>query len=404
MESMNFLLVLAIILLSTKTLGLITKRFQIPQVVGALIAGLILGPAVLGIIHGSEFISQLSKLGVILLMFGAGLETDLDELKKCGKASFIIAVIGVVVPLIGGFLVASFYNNSGSLFGGDLKTILENVFIGVILTATSVSITVETLQEMGKLKTPTGTAILGAAIIDDILGIIILTIVSSMANPSVNLTVVLLKIAGFFVVAMVVGFAFHYFFNKLCSNVGEKRRLPIIALSFCLIMAFGAEHFFGVADITGAYIAGLVISCTGACHYVTKKTEVVSYMLLSPIFFANIGINTTVGQMDMPMIMFTLILLVVAILTKVVGCEIGARACGYSRMESRQIGVGMISRGEVALIVANMGVSMNILSNKFFAPIILVVIVTTIITPVLLKIVYAEKNCAEGLGSIEEVS
>lgn len=404
MESMNFLLVLAIILLSTKTLGLITKRFQIPQVVGALIAGLILGPAVLGIIHESEFISQLSKLGVILLMFGAGLETDLDELKKCGKASFIIAVIGVVVPLIGGFLVASFYNNSGSLFGGDLKIILENVFIGVILTATSVSITVETLQEMGKLKTPTGTAILGAAIIDDILGIIILTIVSSMANPSVNLTVVLLKIVGFFVVAMVVGFAFHYFFNKLCSSIGEKRRLPIIALSFCLIMAFGAEHFFGVADITGAYIAGLVISCTGACHYVTKKTEVVSYMLLSPIFFANIGINTTVGQMDMPMIMFTLILLVVAILTKVVGCEIGARACGYSRMESRQIGVGMISRGEVALIVANMGVSMNILSNKFFAPIILVVIVTTIITPVLLKMVYAEKNCAEGLGSIEEVS
>lgn len=404
MESMNFLLSLAVILLSTKTLGLITKRFQIPQVVGALIAGLILGPAVLGIIHESELISELSKLGVILLMFGAGLETDVKELKKCGKASFVIAVIGVVLPLLGGFAVASFYNNSGSPFGGDLKTTLQNIFIGVILTATSVSITVETLQEMGKLKTPSGTAILGAAIIDDILGIIILTIVSSMANPSVNLIVVLLKILGFFVAAMVAGFGFHYFFTKLSSNIGEKRRLPIIALSFCLIMAFGAEHFFGVADITGAYIAGLVISCTTVRHYITTKTEVVSYMLLSPIFFANIGINTTIGHMDMPTIMFTLILLVVAVLTKVVGCNLGARACGYSKDESMQIGVGMISRGEVALIVANMGVSMNLLETKFFAPIILVVIVTTIITPVLLKVVYSKNSCTDTLESIEEVS
>ncbi|KAJ49883.1 Kef-type K+ transport system membrane component KefB [Clostridium tetanomorphum] len=399
MESLDFVLDLAIILLSTKALGVFTKRFQIPQVVGALLAGLILGPALLGIVHESEFIADISKLGVMLLMFGAGLETDLNELKKCGKASFVIAVIGVILPLLGGFLVASFYNNSGSLFGGDLLKILENVFIGVILTATSVSITVETLQEMGKLKTPSGTAILGAAIIDDILGIIILTIVTSMANPSVHLSLVLLKILAFFVFAAVVGYIFYKFLGRMCYVQGNKRRIPIIALSFCLIMSYVAEHYFGVADITGAYIAGLVISRTCSKEYIEEKTGIVSYMLLSPVFFANIGINTTIEHMNMPMIMFTVILLAVAILTKVIGCRLGARACGYTREESLQIGVGMISRGEVALIVANMGVSSGILENKFFAPIILVVIITTLITPILLKMVYNNKsedfNCLE---------
>jgi Kef-type K+ transport system membrane component KefB len=396
MESSNFILSLAIILFSTKALGLITKRFQIPQVVGALLAGLILGPAVLGIVHESETISELSKLGVIVLMFGAGLETDLDELKKCGKASLIIAVIGVLVPLVGGFLVANFYNNSGNIFGGDSKMVIENIFIGVILTATSVSITVETLQEMGKLKTSSGTAILGAAIIDDILGIVILTIVTSMSNPSINLTIVLLKI--------VVAFVFHYIFSKLSNICGEKRRLPIFSLSFCLIMAYVAEHYFGVADITGAYIAGLIISRTPVCHYVEKRISVVSYMLLSPIFFANIGINTTIENMNMAMIVFTLILLVVAVLTKIIGCDLGARICGYTKEESLRIGVGMISRGEVALIVTNIGVSTGILQNKFLAPVILVVIVTTIITPILLKIVYSNKNILNNIKSAEQVS
>ena len=404
MESSNFILSLAIILFSTKALGLITKRFQIPQVVGALLAGLILGPAVLGIVHESGTISELSKLGVIVLMFGAGLETDLDELKKCGKASLIIAVIGVLVPLVGGFLVANFYNNSGNIFGGDSKMVIENIFIGVILTATSVSITVETLQEMGKLKTSSGTAILGAAIIDDILGIVILTIVTSMSNPSINLTIVLLKIVAFFILSGVVAFVFHYIFSKLSNICGEKRRLPIFSLSFCLIMAYVAEHYFGVADITGAYIAGLIISRTPVCHYVEKRISVVSYMLLSPIFFANIGINTTIENMNMAMIVFTLILLVVAVLTKIIGCDLGARICGYTKEESLRIGVGMISRGEVALIVTNIGVSTGILQNKFLAPVILVVIVTTIITPILLKIVYSNKNILNNIKSAEQVS
>ena len=187
MESYSFLMTVAIILLSTKLLGLLTKRIAMPQVVGALLAGLILGPACLGVIHETTFLDQIAEIGVIVLMFTAGLETDIGELKRSGKASFLIALIGVIVPLAGGFVIASIFNTQSDAF-------LQNVFIGVILAATSLSITVETLKEMGKLSTRSGNAILGAALIDDILGIIALTLITSFADPSVKIGIVLIKI------------------------------------------------------------------------------------------------------------------------------------------------------------------------------------------------------------------
>ena len=196
----GFLLDLALILLSTKLLGLLTQRFQLPQVVGALLAGLILGPAVLNVIQETEFIKDTAEIGVIVMMFCAGMETDVNELKHSGKAAFIIALIGVFVPILGGFGLAYFFNQPG-VIESDASTpiFLQNLFIGVILTATSVSISVETLKELGKLKTRSGNAILGAAIIDDVLGIIALTIISSMADSSVSIWMVLLQILGFFV-------------------------------------------------------------------------------------------------------------------------------------------------------------------------------------------------------------
>ena len=211
----NYLLALAIILLCTKAMGLLTKRFHMPQVVGALLAGLLLGPAVFNVLAPSEFITQLSEIGVIVLMFSAGLETDMESFKKCGLAAFVIAILGVLVPLGGGFALSYFFN--GSLIPNDVENanlFMQNIFIGVILTATSVSITVETLKEMGKLNVPAGNAILGAAIIDDILGIIALTIVTSAANPgqSDRIGIVLLKMAGFFVFAGVVGYIFYSIF------------------------------------------------------------------------------------------------------------------------------------------------------------------------------------------------
>lgn len=392
MLSGQFLLHLAIILLSTKVLGVITKKIHMPQVVGALTAGLILGPAVLGIIHETEFILQVAELGVIVLMFTAGLDTDLKELKKCGKASFIIAMFGVLVPLIGGFAVAAIFNNRGGFANMDTNLLLQNIFIGVILTATSVSITVETLQEMGKLNTRSGTAILGAALIDDIIGIIVLTVITSMSDTSVNLSFVLLKIVAFFVLAAVAGYIFFYLFNIYSKGQKERRRFVIISFAFCLAMAFIAQQYFGVADITGAFIAGIVISNTAHSHFIKRRFEISSYMLLSPVFFASIGISATVGSMTTGVLIFSVALLLVAILTKIVGCGLGALLSKFTKHESLQVGVGMVSRGEVALIVANKGAAVGLMKGIFFTPVIMVVIITTIITPVLLKFVYGSNK------------
>lgn len=395
MEDYSYLLSIALILISTKVLGLFSKKIKLPQVVGALIAGVIMGPACLGWIHNTEMLSCLSEIGVIVLMFAAGLETDINELKRTGKASFLIALIGVIVPLLGGAAAAYFFNDSV-----DGNKMLQNIFIGIILTATSVSITVETLKEMGKLSTPAGNAILGAAIIDDILGIIALTMVISMADSSVSIGMVLLKILGFFVFTFVAAVGYHYAFKKWTDNNPVKlRRYVVISFAFCLVLAYCAEEFFGVADITGAFFAGLAISGTNKADYVTKRFDTLSYLLLSPIFFASIGLKVVLPKMNLEIVLFTVIICLVAVLTKVIGCGLGAKICKYSNKESLQIGVGMISRGEVALIVANKGEAVGLMSDKFFAPIVIMVVLTTIITPVLLKVVFKDKNDA---GKAEE--
>ncbi|MGL5635211.1 MAG: cation:proton antiporter [Sarcina sp.] len=388
MMSHKFLFDIAIILLSTKLLGLITKKLHMPQVVGALIAGLVLGPAALDLLHETDFIQQIASLGVIILMFTAGLETDINELKKTGKVSFLVAILGVFLPLIGGVAVSYFFNdNVGS------KAILENIFIGIILTATSVSITVETLKEMGKLNTRAGNTILGAALIDDILGVIGLTLITSMADSSVNIGVVLLKILLFFIFAGIMGVIFHYIFMKWVGGYKrDLRRFVIVAFALCLLLSFVAEEFFGVADITGAFIAGLIISNTAKTHYINARFETMSYMLLSPIFFASIGIKVELTGMSSEIIFFTVLLLAVAILTKIIGCFFGARVSRYSSKESLQIGVGMVSRGEVALIVASKGIAIGLMNARFLAPIVIVVVVTTIVTPVLLKLVFKSEN------------
>jgi Kef-type K+ transport system membrane component KefB len=390
MESYGYLLIIAIILLSTKVLGVASGKISMPQVVGALVAGLILGPSVLGVVNETELIVSLSEIGVIMLMFDAGLGTDLKELKTTGVASFVIAIIGVIVPLVGGMgLYMLYFPNTG-----DTMYMLEAVFIGVILTATSVSITVETLRELGKLQGKVGTAIMGAAVIDDILGIVVLTIVSSFTDPDVQIGVVLLKIVLFFVFVAVVGFLCYHLFKRLDSHYKDHmhRRVAIFGLSFALIMSFCAEYFFGVADITGAYFAGLLLcNLPHVRKYISRRVSIVSYMFFSPIFFASVGIKTDLRGLTPSLLIFGLLLLVVAILTKIVGCGLGAKICGFSTHDSVSIGVGMVSRGEVALIVAQKGASCGLVSESMFAPVILVVIVTTLITPILLKLVMSDK-------------
>lgn len=396
MSSYSYLLDLAIILLFTKVLGLLTKKVQMPQVVGALLAGLILGPAGFGILSETPFIHEVAEIGVIVLMFCAGMETDIKELKASGKASFIIALCGVIVPLLGGFAAAYFFNKPGMIVSdADANIFLQNIFIGVILTATSVSITVETLKELGKLKTRSGNAILGAAIIDDILGIIALTIVTSMADPSVKLGTVMVKIVGFFIFAGVVGFIFYRLYkNWVDTAKKEMHRHTIIAFVFCLLMAYIAEEVFGVADITGAFIAGLIISNVKRSTYLQSKFDTISYLLVSPVFFASIGLKVVLPEMSGAIIGFAVVLTVVAILTKVIGCGLGAKMCGYQNYQAKRIGVGMISRGEVALIVASKGSSLGLLGSAFLGPVIIVVVITTIITPVFLKVVFRPGTAA----------
>ena len=390
MQSYKFLLDLAIILLFTKLLGVTTTRVRMPQVVGALLAGLLLGPAAFGILSETEFLKTVAELGVIVLMFSAGLETDIKELKKSGKAALVIAVCGVLVPIAGGFLTACFFNKPDMIQSdASCNIMLQNIFIGVILTATSVSITVETLKELGRLKTHSGNAILGAAIIDDILGIIALTIITSVADPSVRIAIVLGKIVAFFVFAAVVGFLFYKIYKFWMAKADKMRHRHVIAaFVFCLLMSYVSEHFFGVADITGAYIAGLIISNTEKSEYLLGKFDVISFLLLSPVFFANIGLSVTFPKMTPVIFMFTLVLVIVAILTKVIGCGLGAKMCGYQTHQCKRIGVGMVSRGEVALIVASKGIAFGLLGSAFVGPVVVMVVITTIITPIMLKVVY----------------
>ncbi len=394
-DSLHFLLNLALILLFTKAFGVLSKKFALPQVVGSLLAGILLGPLVLGWVTKTEFITRIAELGVIILMFGAGMQTDVKEMKRSGLTAFLVALVGVLVPVGGGTALVLLFPPEG----GEVA-VLKAVFIGVILSATSVSITVETLNELGKLKTRAGSIILSAAIIDDVLGIIALTLVSSLAKPadgsaSAGIWTVLLKILGFFVFAALVGFVFYKVYRRWVQrSQRDLRRFVIVAFAFALLLSYCADRFFGVADITGAYLAGLIVSLTPERDYVSKRVETTGYMVFTPVFFASIGLGVTGIDMTPRFAIFTLALIATAMLTKLIGCGLTSKLTlkNASWTEAIQIGVGMIARGEVALIVANRGVSLGLISNAMFTPIVLLIIASSMLTPVFLKLAFKPKG------------
>lgn len=392
MESYNFILFLAVILLATKFLGVVSKKVHMPAVVGALLAGVILGPCLLNFIslegETGAFLEYTAEIGVVMLMFQAGLGTEMDELKKNIVASGVTAVMGVIVPLLGGFAAYALF------FQKDItnyNSMLEALFIGVVLTATSVSITVETLREMGKLKGKVGTTILGAAVIDDILGVIVLTVITSLKDPSVNPLTVCLKILVYFAALAILAFIIRKL-RPFINKRNRQRRSAIYSLVFAFILAYVSETFFGVADITGAYFAGLMLCSTKVEGYVERKIEISSYMIFSPVFFACVGLKVQLAGMSADTWIFAAILLAVAIITKIIGCGLGSKLCRYKNKEALQVGIGMVSRGEVALIVAQKGYQVGLLNNVLFAPIVIVVIVTTLLTPILLKLVMKDKS------------
>lgn len=388
--SYDFLWQIALILVSTKVCGLITRRFQMPQVVGALLAGLLLGPAVFGLLPSdSEMIKQLAELGVIVIMFSAGMETDIRDLKNAGKSGFLVAMLGVLVPLLGGAGLAAWL--------APTENMLQNFFIGTVLTATSVSITVEALREMGRLQSRVGNTILAAAIIDDILGIIALTIMTSLGGGGESIAVVLLKIVLFLVVCCFVYVVGLKVLDWYIERAGRRdlRRFPIAAFVVCLMMAWIAEHFFGVADITGAFAAGLMIGATKKAGYIASKFEPVQYLFLAPVFFASIGMTVVLPAMSTQIVIFSVLLVVVAVLSKWLGCGVGAKMCGFTTRECNRIGLGMVCRGEVALIVANKGAEVGLMPDALFAPVIIMVIISTILTPILLKLAYRGEDALQ---------
>lgn len=387
MESFSILRDLAVIIVFAKVFGILARYCKAPQVVGEIIAGLLIGPSVLGFVQQSDFLSLLAEIGVILLMFSAGLETNLRDLLKTGPIAFLIACAGVFIPLIGGTLLyMGFYGVSplGS------EEFFKAVFIGVIMTATSVSITVEALKELGKLKGKIGTTILSAAIIDDVIGIIVLTFVIGFKNPDANAGKVVTSTLLFFLLAIVVGFVLYKIFNKIDIRHPHTRRIPILGLALCFALSYIAEVYFGIADITGAYVAGIILCSLRDSEYIAEKMDVNSYMLFGPVFFASIGLKASVSNMDASLLLFCVGFVIVALVSKIIGCGLMARACKFNMHDSLKIGVGMMTRGEVALIVSQKGLAVGMLTPEYFTAVILLIIVSSISTPIILKVLYSK--------------
>lgn len=383
MESYTYLLVLALILLSTKLLGLATEKIHMPQVVGALVAGIILGPSGFGLLESSDFLVKTAEIGVIMLMFTAGIDTDMSELKHTGLKSFVIACFGVFVPLLlcGGLYFFFFLHDFTT------QNLLQAAFVGSVFSATSVSITVETLNEMGKLKTSTGTILLSAALIDDILGIVVLSVLTGLSSGGSNPLMVLVRIALFFLFTLVIGFFVRLLFNKISEHHCHSRRIAVWALAFCLLMAYCAEAIFGVADITGAFFAGLILcNIAKARQFVAKKFTVAAYMIFTPVFFASVGMKTNLTAMDSKLLIFALLLIVAAVISKIIGCGLGGKLCRLTNHQSLVIGIGMVARSEVALMVAQKGINAGMINPVILPAIVLSVIASALITPVLLKL------------------
>ncbi|MBQ1526045.1 MAG: cation:proton antiporter [Lachnospiraceae bacterium] len=385
---LRFLLDLAILIFSAKALGLLAKRLGAPQVVGEIVAGLAVGPAVLNIVQMTEPIEIFAEIGVILLMFSTGLGTDLKQLIRSGPKALFIASMGVLVPLLGGIFIYGIFNGFSA---PPSEQFYSAMFMGTIITATSVSITVAVLQEMGKLGTEVGTTIVGAAVIDDVIGIIVLTCVLGAATGKGGVGQVIIKILLFFAAAFIVGFAVHKAMTLLDEKNPHTQRIPIYSLAFCLFMSYAAETWFGIADITGAYVAGIVLCTIKDASYVERKIDISSYMIFAPIFFAGIGLKTDLSSMTVHIFWFSICFIITALLSKIMGCALAAKLCGFDRMDSFRIGVGMMTRGEVALIVARKGLDAHVMAPVYFAAVILLIIVSSVITPIILKRLFTVK-------------
>ncbi|MGZ0085036.1 cation:proton antiporter [Caldibacillus thermoamylovorans] len=368
---------LAVILFAAKLAGDAAARLGQPAVLGKLLIGIVLGPSMLGVMENTDWLHELSQIGVILLMFIAGLETDIDQFKRTGKAAFAVGVLGIAVPLLAGYA-------AGAALGMETGAAL---FLGLLLSATSVSISVQALKEMGRLQSKEGSAILGAAVIDDVLVVIALAFLLSLTGGDVDLGAVVLKKVVFFTVAVLLAWKAVPLILRWFAPLRVTEAVVSAGLIICFAFAWFAEAT-GVAAIIGAYIAGLGASFTDYREEVLDKTETIGYALFVPVFFTSIGVTADFSGVwqHWPLIFGWSVL---AVLTKLVGAALGAKWAGFSWESSLAVGAGMVSRGEVALIIAGIGLEAGLLDDELFAIMIIVVLVTTIVTPPLLKAIFS---------------
>jgi Kef-type K+ transport system membrane component KefB len=391
-------LILAVIVATAKLAGATATRFGQPSVFGEILAGLILGPTFVDLLGWPMFlpavnevghsgvlpvVRDLAEIGVILLMFVAGLETDLPGMRRVGKVAFWAALGGVVVPLVGGALTAV-------AFGFPLYW--EGIFIGTVLTATSVSISAQTLLEIGAMRSREGSTILGAAVIDDVMGIVLLSLVVALAKASTGdtgltgLVFVVLRLALYFAVAVAAGRWLEPILHR-AQSLGVSQSVLAAALVLAFLYAWSAEYIGAVAPITGSYIAGVLLARTRFKGEIDAGIHPLTYSMFVPVFFISIGLLANGRELG-ERALFTAVLVLVAIAAKALGSGLCARLCGFSGRESLRVGVGMISRGEVGLIVAGYGLANGIISQQVFSASVIVVLATTMVTPPMLRLVF----------------
>ena len=380
-ESLNMLMILAAMLIGARLAGHASNRVGLPAVFGELLLGLILGPAVLRIARPDGELELLAQIGAIVLMFLAGMETDTAELRRVGRSSLVVAVGGVLVPLAAGYLL-------GLAFG---LAPLHALFLGTVLTATSVSISAQVLGELGRLRSREGSTIMGAAIIDDVLGVIVFSLALALAGQG-SMWIALGKMAIFFPIAWYAGDQLVPRLLQWDARLKQREGWLAMGLGMVLIYAWAAERLGGVAPITGAYIAGvLVAKHAREGHIVHRGMPTLGAAFLTPIFFVSIGLAAQPGAL-MTAPLFTLAIVVVAIVTKIVGCGLGALASGTGRVAALRIGAGMVGRGEVALIIAVAGRSAGLVDDTLFGVTVVMTLVTTLATPPLLRLAFAERS------------
>ncbi|WP_099209509.1 cation:proton antiporter [Thermococcus henrietii] len=378
---MDPFLELAVILITAKLSGYLSSKVGLPAAMGQILGGILIGVSFLDIVAYDEGVRLISDIGVVMLLFLAGLETDIDEFKRVGLPSFVIASLGVALPFVFGYVLALRWGYPN----------MEALFLGGVMTATSVSLTANVLLEMKRLRSKVGSTILAAAVVDDVLGIIILTILVAMSTKGsvspFDVGVILAEVSAFFLLSYLLGRGVIKRVLRSSHRINLPETVTSVALVIMLLFAYLAERF-EIAAITGAYLAGVLVAGSEDAKKITDKIVTLGYSLFIPVFLVGVGAETDVRVLLVAG-SFTLIYSLLAVVGKVLGCGAGALLTGFRKLEALQIGVGMIPRMEVGLIMANIGLAEGVLTPESFSIAIAMVLVTTLVTPPLLKVVFS---------------